>query len=48
MAHFAYFFHRIVAQQKDDERDAVTMASKINHMTRNFDDLQQGLPKKPG
>ena len=48
MASFTYFFDRIVAQQKDDEKDDVTMASKINHMTRNFDDLQQGLPKKPG
>ena len=39
----------IQKHDKDCGKDeALSMMSRVNGMTREFDDLKQGLPKKPG
>eukprot|EP00795_Rhopilema_esculentum_P015788 gene15788-7088_t len=46
---FAFAMRKIQSNERNTEKEQlVSMATKINNMTRDFGDLQQGLPKKPG
>lgn len=46
---FAFSLKNIQKHDKDCGKDeALSMMSRVNGMTREFDDLKQGLPKKPG
>eukprot|EP00794_Sanderia_malayensis_P014165 gene14165-15644_t len=46
---FATATKKIQAKSADkDKTDVNEMTGKINGMSRNFEELQQGLPKKPG